>query len=202
MGKDFSKTVLNGNVHLMCYFLAKTHHKISGIEYGNIGKDGKFITTSYSKGNGIKISFFREGETKIKSLYYFSLDVADYKIKNKPEIRQFILSFPEINTYIKSASYIPAHKNFSVFRTIILDESQKILQDDTGVPIKNIDTTTYTVQLWGTYTKTIKDLSWGYQPELRTALENSGNNVPLPFKISYNGNYGEGMMLYALRKQQ
>jgi hypothetical protein len=33
-------------------------------------------------------------------------------------------------------------------------------------------------------------------------LEASGNNKDLPFKISYNGNYDEGMMLFARRKSK
>ena len=135
-------------------------------------------------------------------MYYFSMDVADYKIKTKTEIEKFFESFPMINTYIKSASYIPAHKNFSIIRNIILDNSLKIVQDDTGVPLKSLDINVFEINMWGTYTKTISDLSWGFQADLKKALEVSGNNQSLPFKISYNGNYGEGMILYAKRKEK
>ena len=69
------------------------------------------------------------------------------------------------------------------------------------MPLKNLDTKIYDIEMWGTYTKVISDLSWGYQPDLKKALEASGNNKALPFRISYNGNYDEGMMLYAKRKK-
>lgn len=200
MGSDFSKSILNGNIHLMSYFLVKTGHKIISIKYGNIIKDGTFSYSNLNNSHGLEVKFFREGDAQIKTMYYFSMDVADYKIKSKSEIEKFIESFPAMNTYIKSASYIPAHKNFAIVRSIIIDNSLKIVQDDTGVPIKNLDEKIFEINLWGTYTKTISDLSWGYQPELKKALEQSGNNYDLPFKISYNGNYGEGMILYARRK--
>lgn len=200
MGSDFSKSVLNGNIHLMSYFLVRTNHKIVSVNYGNINKEGTFSYATQKNSNGIEIKFFRSGEPTIKTMYYFSMDVADYKIKSKTEIEKFFESFPMINTYIKSASYIPMHKNFSIIRNIILDNSLKIVQDDTGVPLKSLDATVFEINMWGTYSKTISDLSWGFQPDLKKALEESDNNQSLPFKISYNGNYGEGMILYAKRK--
>lgn len=200
MSQDFSKAILNGNIHLMMYFLIRTGHLIRKIEFGGITSNGEFKVNAQGYFRGLKITAIRNGDQREKSIYYFSFDAADYKIKPKPEFQKFVAGFGQLCTYIKSASYIPAHKNFSIIRTIVLNQSSKILQDDTGVPYKQLDQSKYDVQLWGTYTKTIKDLSWGYDPELRKALEASGNNQPLPFRISYNGNYGEGMMLYAKRK--
>jgi hypothetical protein len=202
MSQDFSRAILNGNVHLMSYFLIRTNNLIHSMEFGTIDAQGKWVSGKSPYGNypGVCIRFMRKGESKLRSVYYFSFDAADYKIKTKPGFEKFVSSQGNFYTYIKSASYIPMHKNFSIVRNLILQHSAKILQDDTGVPFKNLDPSIYTVQLWGTYTKTIDDLSWGYDPELRKALEKSGNNTPLPFKISYNGNYGEGMMLYARRK--
>lgn len=206
MSQDFSRSVLNGNIHLMVYFIARTGHFIRKTEYGGIDQKGQFSVNKISKGTGyfqgFRIDLIRENEITEKSIYYFSFDAADYKISAKPGFKKFVEQFSNMCTYIKSASYIPAHKNFSVVRDLVLMRSVKILQDDTGVPYKALEKNNFEIELWGTYTKTIKDLSWGYDPELRKALENSGNNQSLPFKISYNGNYGEGMMLYARKKME
>lgn len=205
MGQDFSKTVLNGNIHILFYFLARTNHLVHQVDRGFIDNNGNFIVNSMTtkkNSTGICISFSRNGEEKIKKLYYFSLDVADYKLNSQPGFEKFVKGFPALNTYIKSASYILANKNFSTVRKIISENSLKILQDDTGMPLKNIDQKIFDLQMWGTYSKTISDLSWGYQPDLREALKKSGNNHSLPFYISYNGNYGEGIMMYAKRKVQ
>ncbi|MFZ5555036.1 MAG: hypothetical protein ACOZCO_18140 [Bacteroidota bacterium] len=203
MSQDFSKTVLNGNIHILFYFLARSGHVIQQVDRGFIDGTGNFIVNSMNtkkNSNGLCITFSRENEIQEKKLYYFSIDVADYKLGADSGFEKFVRSFSLVNTYIKSASYILANKNFSVMRKIISDLSLKLLQDDTGMPLKEIDPKLFELQMWGTYTKTIKDLSWGYQPDLKEALQKSGNNYPLPFYISYNGNYGEGVMMFGRKK--
>ncbi len=58
----------------------------------------------------------------------------------------------------------------------------------------------FDVKLYGVYSRTLDELKWGYQTDLKRALEENGNQTPLPFKISYNGRFGEGVMIYAKRK--
>lgn len=213
MSTDFSKTVLNGNIHNMLLFMARENYAICSIDYGYMAKDSSFYVTASSRAssaskttsgkiNGMRVGITDSTAKKIKYVYYFSADIADYKIKDKKELPAFIESFAPFNSYFKAASYVPAHKNFAIIRNLILENSNKILQDDTGVPYKSFEATVYDVQIWGTYTKTITDLSWGFQPDLKTAIEKSENNKDLPFKISYNGNYGEGLMLYAKKRNK
>ncbi len=201
MSRDFSKAQLNGNIHLLMYFIVRSGYFIKTVKYGNIDKNGIFkLPKNTGTIEGLHILFV-DSLNRNKDLYYFSLDVADYKLSNKPEFEKFIKSFATYNTYIKSASYIPAHKNFETIRKLILNHSNKIIQDDTGIPYKLFESHHFALQIWGTYTKTINDLSWGFQPDLKKAVEASENNKPLPFRISYNGNYGEGVMMYGKKKQ-
>jgi len=207
MSTDFSKSVLNGNIHMMLMFMARENYSICSIDYGYMGKDSSFYVTgqkpssSSGKINGMRVGITDSTAQKLKYVYYFSADIMDSKLKDKPEFTAFIENMAPFNSYFKAASYVPQHKSFATIRNLILNNSDKILQDDTGVPLKSIDTKIYDIEMWGTYTKVISDLSWGYQPDLKKALEASGNNKDLPFKISYNGNYDEGMMLYAKRKK-
>lgn len=224
MSTDFSKSVLNGNIHMMLMFMARENYSICSIDYGYMGKDSSFVVTGVStpstgsgtsstaytikgttntsgKINGMRVGITDSTAQKLKYVYYFSADIMDSKIKDKTEFTAFIKNMAPFNSYFKAASYVPSHKNFAIIRNLILDNSYKILQDDTGMPLKNLDVKIYDIEMWGTYTKVISDLSWGYQPDLKKAIEASGNNKDLPFKISYNGNYDEGMMLYAKRKK-
>jgi hypothetical protein len=208
MSTDFSKSVLNGNIHMMLMFMARENYSICSIDYGYMGKDSSFYVTgqkpssSSGKINGMRVGITDSTAQKLKYVYYFSADIMDSKLKDKPEFTAFIENMAPFNSYFKAASYVPQHKSFATIRNLILNNSDKILQDDTGVPLKSIDTKIYDIEMWGTYTKVISDLSWGYQPDLKKALEASGNNKDLPFKISYNGNYDEGMMLFARRKSK
>jgi hypothetical protein len=101
---------------------------------------------------------------------------------------------------MKSASCVLQNTPFSIMRKLVLN-SDRILQDDTGVPYKYfLEDASLKVDLYGTSTKVIDDLSWCLQPQLRKDLEASKGYGDLPFRISYNGNFKEGMLIWAKRK--
>lgn len=205
MSRDFSKSLLNGTIHPVLYFAANRGFMVKELKYGYINSTKNFI--SYGKSDkkqyydGFCLTLV-DSTGKEKNVYYFSADIADYKIKTFPWFVGFVKSFGTTNCFIKSASYIPAHKNFSVVRNLILENSHKIIQDDTGIQYKILkDETKWELNFWGLYTMTIKDLSWGLQDDLKEAVKKSPDNKPLPFRISYNGNYGEGLLMVAVKKQ-
>jgi hypothetical protein len=208
MGKDFSKKHLNGNLHMMLYFMARTNHKIMKVEHVALDKKGNASIYTPSKGTppspikGVKVTFCDSTCTVQKTAWYFSFDAADRNMTNNPHFVNFMKQQPPYNTYIKSASYILASTKFNIVRNLILDYSDKIVQDDTGVPYKYFTKDKFDLQMWGLYSRTIDALSWGYQKELQTVLEASEHNKPLPFKISYNGRRGEGMMMYGRKKKE
>ncbi len=204
MSRDFSKSMMNGTIHTILYFAANRNFSIKQLDYGFIDKTGKFIVNSNKKESG----YYRTFDLTVvdtagftKHVYYISADIADFKIKTNPYFVSFVKSFGKTTCFIKSASYIPAHKSFSIVRNLILENSVKIIQDDTGIPYKILnEKTKWNLEFWGLYTSTIKDLSWGLQPDLKEAVKGHPNNKKLPFRISYNGNYGEGIILVAKKK--
>ncbi|MFN3341233.1 MAG: hypothetical protein ACK40M_00960 [Flavobacteriales bacterium] len=206
MSSDFTKAHLNGMVHMMLYMMARTEHKILGVYEVWIDENGKEQRLNEGekapdgKITASKIEFLSPDQTEKRDAYYFKLDASDKYLQDHTEFSDFINGFGPRVAYMKSASCVLQNTPFAIMRKLVID-SDKILQDDTGVPYKYFsEDSTLRVQLFGTYSKTIDDLSWCYQPSLRKALETSGNNSDLPFRISYNGNYGEGMLLWAFRK--
>ncbi len=204
MGSDFSKYTLDGVVHMIMYFMAKTDHQIIAIEYIELNKDGTYKIVEHKKSKetviGLKIRFCDSQQTEEKSLYYFSIDASDENLETTTELNSFVRSFDDMHAYFKAASYILANPNFNIIRKIVTDKSKKIIQDDTGVPYRYFEEDVFDVKLYGVYSRTLDELKWGYQTDLKRALEENGNQTPLPFKISYNGRFGEGVMIYAKRK--
>jgi len=202
MSKDFSKSLMNGTIHPVLYFAASRNYLIKQLRYGFIDSKGDFVENKNQNGYYKTWDLILTDSTgKDKHVYYISANIADFKISKSPYFVSFVKKMGEHNTFIKSASYIPAHKNFSIVRNLML-ESNKIIQDDTGIPHKILnDPTKWDYTFWGTYTMTIKDLSWGFQPDLKEAVKNHPNGKKLPFRISYNGNYGEGIIIKAIRKK-
>jgi hypothetical protein len=199
MSKDFSKSLMNGTIHTVLYFAANRNYMVKKIQTGSIDAKGNFASgkNGYYKAWDLTLTDTLGNE---KHVFYISANIVDFKVSKTPYFVWFVNNLGKHNTFIKSASYIPPHKNFSIVRNLIL-ESQKIIQDDTGIQYKTLnDATKWDYEYWGTYTMTIKDLSWGFQQDLKDAVAKSPNNKKLPFRISYNGNYGEGLIMVARKK--
>lgn len=208
MSGDFGKAQLNGMVHMMLYMMARTGHPICDVYDVYIDHEGKDIRiaegtkVSDTAIVAVKIEFLSTDRTVKKTAYYFKLNAKDDYLKKHTEFNKFVDGFgvEKRVAYMKSASCVLQNTPFSVMRDLVLN-SNKVLQDDTGVPFRYFDQTKMDVTLYGVYTMVIEDLSWCYQRDLRKALEASSKYGKLPFRISYNGNYGEGMMIYAKRKK-
>lgn len=207
MSSDFTKYHLNGMVHMILYMMARTNHPIVDVYNVYLDSSGKEVRFEENPSElkdkliAIKVEYLSPDRMEKRNLYYFKLDAADENLNVHTEFEKFVDGFGPRVAYMKSASCVLQNTPFSVMRRIVLN-SDKILQDDTGVPYKYFtDDTTLTINLYGTYTTTIDDLSWCLQPALRKDVSQGPNNKKLPFEISYNGNYGEGVMIWAVRKK-
>ncbi len=202
MEKDLSNNGLDGTLHILLFYLARTNHKISDISYVHIDNYG---STHINKKNidytnyvgGIKITFNENNSIMKKTLYYFPINVSDDNIKKNMEFLYFITKLGAKNTYLKSGSYILFDKEFSLLRNLILNQSKKILQDDSGLPFRYIDKNKYEIRLFGTYSQTMKIFSSKYQKDLKKALNLEKRNKKLPFRIGYNSWYDEMVLIYA-----
>jgi hypothetical protein len=208
MSSDFRKGALNGMVHMMMYMMAKTDHSIIDVYpvyLNDKGAEVKIANEDEAPDGSIlsiKIEFVHNpNPTTKKSAYYFRIDVSDENLEKKPEFEAFVNSFPSRMSYLKSASCVLFNTDFEKMRQLILT-GEKVIQDDTGVPYKHFKKGPFDLSFYGTYTSVIKDLSWCIQRDFIKDLKASPNNTKLPFKISYNGNYDEGVIMYAVRKKE
>lgn len=207
MGSDFSRTHLNGITHMVLYMMVQTGHKIVAIEDGWINKEGKLTridehANSPEDAVRVKCIDFTGAEQKeLRTLYFFNQNIQDKAVEDHMEMAEFIKSFPNRASYLKAAQCAAFNPDFTVVRELILG-SQTIIQDDSGIPYKLLsDSTKYDTKLYGTYTNVISDLSWCLQRDLKKDVVEKGDNSDLPFKISYNGNYGKGVIIFSKKKQ-
>lgn len=205
MQSDFTDSSLNGIIHLLCFYLAKTDHKIAKItpvkidHYGN-EEDKKSFESLDEYVNGIKFYFFTS-ENVLKTLYYFPVDLSDQNLKNQFGLITFIGKEGEKNCFLKSASYVLHNKEFSIIRDIILKQSKTIIQDDTGIPYQVLGNSGFTLKLFGEYSRTINMFKNYYQPELREALKET-KAERLPFKLGYNSWKNEMVLIIANENNQ
>ena len=204
MKYDFRKSHFNGVVHLLLFYLAKTKHQIIDftpfyIDYnGNIVPKEK-IQELDKRIQGIMFKFREKNSTKIKTLYYIQVDASNGNLINKLELTHFISNFQKKISFIKSGSYLLHVDIFSIIRDIVVEQSDKILQDDTGLPFKYFATNNFEVRLFGNYSRTINIYSEKFQPALEKALRNEKQDKNIPFKFGYNKQFGETILIFATK---
>lgn len=205
MMTDFADSSLNGIIHLLLFYISKTGHTITEIssivvdDYGNF-KEKKSFQVEDKNPNGIKIKFFKNGNGKIKNLYYFPIDLSDENLKDNIGFLLFLSGLGQKNTFMKSASYILHDREFRLIRALILKQSKNILQDDSGIPYSVLKKSSYKVDLFGNYSRTIKIFAKNFQPDLQKALHNEGAGE-LSFKLGYNSWENEMVLLLAEKRK-
>ena len=103
-------------------------------------------------------------------------------------------------TFVKSASYLMHDDRFGTIRSMVLNDSSSILQDDTGVPFRFFDTSAWALTLYGKYTKPIADFNYGFQKDLDAAFAQPGAARDLPFTFGYHWRVGSSSVMLAIRQ--
>lgn len=195
-----------GVLPILFVFLARTNHRILDVQYFKLNKDAsiQYLKTdkNNSKGEGVKIDFVSEGETQVRNLYYFSLDLSNDGLQKTPEFKQFVKNLNKPITYLKAASYLMHNDEFSEIRNLILSQSTSILQDDSGMPIKYFDRAKWNLKFYGSYTQPIDLFKVRYQPDLRKIYQSDPTIKPLNFGIGYQFEVNTSNLMLASRKEQ
>ncbi len=206
MAVDLSQ---QGVIPVLFVFLARTNHEILAVEHISIDKSANIKVLkpeekdTVGKGlvPGIRIKFVNGGETKARTLYYFSTDLSDSGLKKTPEFKQFVQQFSSPVTYLKAASYLMHSDSFSDIRQLILTHSSNLLQDDSGIPIKHFTSPPWDLKFYGHYTKPIDLFKNDYQADLRKVYQNDKTIKPLDFGIGYRFQINESNLMLAVFKK-
>lgn len=205
MFTDLRGSELNGACHLILWFAARQSYGISHVKHIAIGHDGEIVydkaDTTFKKSGikGIEIACVKNNKQKI--IRYFSADISNHGFKKNPRMGTFLNNYNFTATMVKSASYLMHAGNFTTIRKTILDKTTYVLQDDTGIPYKNIDNKKWDIVFYGTYEKPINLFAKNYQDDLRKAYD-SLETKPLPFGIGYKYQKNESTWMFLKSKKE
>jgi hypothetical protein len=205
MAVDFISK-LDGTLSAILHFAVRRDYLISSVKHIYIQADGRLT----DKGDGLKGSQFvllKDGKAKV--VYYFSSNLMDgtmrYAGVTMPgmtagnPLLPFLLQHNISATYLKAASYLLHNKSYATTRDFILGKSNLVLQDDSGIPLKYVDTDTWSVQAFGVYEGPISLFSSRYQRDMKQLYKTS-DPLGLPFGIGYKLRVGTSNMQLFLRK--
>jgi len=198
-------SVIKGLLPLFYWFIARSEHEIINISKIAIDTNGKLITINNQKSlnknliNGIQFQIRKKGESLIKKLKYFHCDISNEGFEENPEFKKYLNSIRPANTFVKSASYLMNYGSFSEIRELVLDKSNSLLEDDTGIPYEFFDHTIWNINLYGEYVMPVKDFNeTRYQNDLNLAYKDSTlYKGKIPFSLGYHwGSKKQNQMLY------
>jgi len=147
---------------------------------------------------GLHIRFRRGGGGEARSLYYFAQDVGNDALPSKPGLLLFLKGLGPYNSFFKAASFILHDRHFSKVRTAVLENSESILQDDSGVAYQHLKPEKWKVTFFGEYTPQTGPFSDHWQTDLKAAWD-AAPKRPLPFRTGYKHKFGSTMLLAVKR---
>jgi hypothetical protein len=133
------------------------------------------------------------------------VNVADASLaKSSPDFLPYLKSQGRFVTMIKAASYLmhkegtqePAH--FENIRAVILDESDLVVQDDSGVPLRLFARDTWTLRFHGKYNAPTREFGKYLQNDLKVEMQRNSTGK-LPFSYGYAFKQGESNLMTAER---
>jgi hypothetical protein len=202
MMKDMAAQELHGNFPMLAVFLARLDAKIVSAREMEIAEDATLRVPSGSQASrkaapALEIVFERPGHAA-QTLVYFRAQAEDPAIRQRTGVLPFLQRQAPFVTFLKSASYLMHGTQFTLVRRTLLDHSQLILQDDSGIPLRFLREPEWALTFFGRYQKPVKDFNYGYQPDL--ALAYGRQQVePLTFSFGYHWETGSSTVMLAVR---
>jgi hypothetical protein len=194
MSKDLKNAEVDGTLHLLFLFLKRTGNLICSAKPVTVDSLGQvvylnsFIELKKMKSptKGVEIKF-TDKNNQPKTVSYFSLNAADGGIKQNKGFMTYLTNMGTINTYLKGASYLMHKSYFSMVRNVILNQSEHVIQDDSGIAFHYFteSNSAWSYTFYGSYIRPIAMFSAFYQADLDSTYKQQGSKN-IGFGIGYN----------------
>lgn len=198
MDQKLRRAQLGGVMPVLYVFLARTGKTVTDIAFLTLQPDGTlkpWEETTPGTPKAVRINFTGP-DGRAQSLLYFSTNLANKGVEESGMLR-FAASLGKGDALLKSASYLPHGGAFSAVREFITQQP-RIVQDDTGVPIRMLRHGEWQLQPYGVYVRPIPPFGHAYQPAA-TALWAKHKPARLNFSYGYRFRNNQSNVLVATR---
>lgn len=194
MDRQLRGQITDGVAEPILILLARSGYHIKAFEYVQLDEQGRFVPrvpgpkrSAFGLNRGIRFDIQPEKGGEAAALYYISLNLDDAHMRGNKGFPAFIASLGSPDTLLKATSYMLHSPQFALIRSLILDRSGSILQDDSGIPWRFFASGPWQVQLYGDYIQPYgESFQFRKQPDLRAVYEAHKEQVrPLNFRIGY-----------------
>ena len=198
MKTDLAQPQLSGTVPLLYLFLARANCRIASVVPVTLDHNGVLAENGKGQTQGVRILFRNQATGSQQTLYYFCTDLSDDGIKTTPGLLRFCEKQGRGVSLLKAASYLMHEPGFSRIRQFLLERSDTLVQDDSGIPFRYFEPRTWDLQLCGPYSGPIEIFQKYWQEDLSTAHARHAA-PPLPFGFGYQWTPNKSNLLVATR---
>jgi hypothetical protein len=206
----YSQGHVDGALPVIGFFLKWGGYSVVDVKRLAPDEKGGWIETPYARlakrphrPYGVRIDYLKPGDAALRSVYYFSCDVANPTFWPDSALYRFFYNLGNMTTFIKAGSYLLHWDVFSNLRGLILGRSLFVLEDDTAVPYRFFKRGGWEITLFGRYATPVKDFTNVEQMDLRAAYEDPEGSVkPLPFHFGYRWRTQVDNLLLAKRPRR
>ena len=193
MMDTYSRREVDGALPVIGFFLKRGGYAVAGVRQLVPAEEGgwrefpyEHLTERPHRPYGVRIDYFKPGESFLRTVCYFSCDLENRAFKADSPLHSFLAGLERPTTFVKAGSYLLHWDNFSTLRSLILDRSLYVLEDDTAIPYRFFVSGGWGIMLFGRYATPVKDFTNVEQLDLRAAYEDPETKVrPLPFRFGY-----------------
>ena len=164
--------------------------------YVFLARGGHTIRSVTPMADGVKI-VFRAAQGGTKTLYYYRTDLSNGGANTA--FFDFCKKQRGAVSLLKSASYLLHQPGFSRCRDFILENSSAIVQDDSGIPFRDLPENDWNVRLFGAYAGTEGIFAKYSQADLVGAYRALPAS-PLGFAFGYQWNPDRGTLMIATKR--
>lgn len=205
MDQQLRGQAADGLLPVMLIELVRNGNTVRGLRYIGLGEDGHWVAREAhsrprGKADGVAVEFADQGGA-VHTLAYFSLNLADEKLKENTPFLRFLDQLGPVAAMFKSTSYMPHRDAFSLIRDEVLKRAAAVVQDDSGIPYRFYDSAHWQVKLYGHYEKPYGSFRYLMQKDLRDAFAQREQVGDLPFSIGYGFGRMKSSLIVARRKQ-
>src|SRR5213595_131043 len=168
MKVDLHEQNLNGVLPILYAYLARADKSITNVAFGSLGSSGVFDEAAPGKRGGsiqgVRIRYTDNQSGNAQTLFYFTTDISDGGVKATPGFLKFCQGIGTGVSFLKSSSSLLFESGFATIRNFILDHSNTVVQDDSGIPLAYFDSNKWTLRFFGVYFGPIDVFKQHYQP--------------------------------------
>ncbi len=198
MEHDFVAPHLEGVLPLLYIFSARAGLTPQAVRFVRLDETGAvepLETVTPSLATAVRIDFGGEAQ---RSLFYFGRDLSNGGLAAAPGFVAFLRRLGAFNVYLKSASYLLHMEGFTALEELLLEHAGTVLQDDSGIPLRDFPHEEWRLRFFGTYERTLPTYREWFQEDLK-AVYDRGEAAPLPFAIGYHSQIGGSCLIWAER---